>query len=69
MGLISPISTAGAYTVRGLMEEPGWRWASVARLKPRLSSFSPMRPTMAATSPVSLSMMVMADWSRWPLEE
>ena len=58
---------AGAYTDKGLMEDPGGRKLPVARFKPRLTVFSPIPPAMATTSPVELSTMVMADWSCCPL--
>ena len=51
------------------MEEPGGRLLLVARFRLRLAVFSPMPPAMATTSPVSLSTMVMADWSFCPLLE
>ena len=56
-----PASSAGAYTVTGLMEDPGGRTACVARLVPRFMIFSPLPPTSPNTSPVYGSMMTMAD--------
>ena len=40
-------------SVKGLKDEPGWRWPLVARLKGSFSKSLP--PTIALTPPVSLS--------------
>jgi hypothetical protein len=41
-------------SVKGLNEEPGWRWPLVARLKG--SFWKSLPPTIALTPPVLLSM-------------
>ena len=65
-GVMRPMSMAGEYTDRGLMEEPGWRLVSTGVFQPRFTVFSSVLP-MATTRPLPLSTTEMADMSRWPV--
>ena len=53
MLLGSTPSASARARMNGLIAEPGWRWPLVARLNGRALKSGP--PTMALTSPVSLS--------------